>query len=67
LFIHGDADNNPGTFTLQSERLFQAVKGNGGTARLVLLPFESHGYAARENILHMLWEMDTWLNRYLSK
>jgi dipeptidyl aminopeptidase/acylaminoacyl peptidase len=67
LFIHGEADNNPGTFTLQSERLFQAVKGNGGTARLVLLPFESHSYAARENILHMLWEMDTWLNRYLSK
>jgi dipeptidyl aminopeptidase/acylaminoacyl peptidase len=65
LLIHGDADNNPGTFTLQSERLFQAVKGLGGTARLVLLPFESHGYAARENILHMLWEMDTWLEKYV--
>jgi dipeptidyl aminopeptidase/acylaminoacyl peptidase len=67
LLIHGDADNNPGTFTLQSERLFQAIKGNGGTARLVLLPFESHGYAARENILHMLWEMDTWMERYVKK
>lgn len=65
LLIHGDADNNPGTFTLQSERLFLAVKGLGGTARLVLLPFESHGYAARENILHMLWEMDAWLERYV--
>jgi dipeptidyl aminopeptidase/acylaminoacyl peptidase len=65
LLIHGDADNNPGTFTLQSERLFQAVKGNGGKARLVLLPYESHGYAARENILHMLWEMDTWLDKYV--
>ncbi|MEI7726405.1 MAG: prolyl oligopeptidase family serine peptidase [Bacteroidota bacterium] len=65
LLIHGDADNNPGTFTLQSERLFQAIKGNGGKARLVLLPFESHGYAARENILHMLWEMDTWLDKYV--
>ncbi len=65
LLIHGDADNNPGTFTLQSERLFQAVKGLGGTARLVLLPYESHGYAARENILHMLWEMDTWLEKYV--
>lgn len=65
LLIHGDADNNPGTFTLQSERLFQAIKGLGGTARLVLLPYESHGYAARENILHMLWEMDTWLEKYV--
>ena len=65
LLIHGDADNNPGTFTLQSERLFQAVKGLGGKARLVLLPFESHGYAARENILHMLWEMDTWLEKHV--
>ncbi len=67
LLIHGDADNNPGTFTLQSERLFQAIKGNGGKARLVLLPFESHGYAARENILHMLWEMDEWLGKWVKK
>ena len=65
LLIHGDADNNPGTFTLQSERLFLAVKGLGGRARLVLLPYESHSYAARDNILHMLWEMDTWLEKYV--
>ncbi|HAQ64596.1 MAG TPA: S9 family peptidase [Bacteroidales bacterium] len=65
LMIHGDADNNSGTFTLQSERLFSAIKGLGGTARLVLLPFESHGYAARENILHMLWETDQWLEKYV--
>ncbi len=65
LLIHGDADNNPGTFTLQSERLFLAIKGLGGKARLVLLPYESHGYAARENILHMLWEMDAWLEKYV--
>ncbi len=65
LLIHGDADNNPGTFTLQSERLFQAVKGLGGKSRLVLLPYESHGYAARENIMHMLWEMDTWLEKHV--
>lgn len=65
LLIHGEADNNPGTFTLQSERLFGAIKGLGGTARMVLLPFESHGYAARENILHMLWEMDQWLEKYV--
>lgn len=65
LMIHGDADNNPGTFTLQSERLFGAIKGLGGTARLVLLPHESHGYAARENILHMLWEQDEWLEKYV--
>jgi dipeptidyl aminopeptidase/acylaminoacyl peptidase len=65
LLIHGDADNNPGTFTLQSERLFGAIKGLGGTARLVLLPHESHGYAAQENILHMLWEQDQWLEKYV--
>ncbi len=65
LLIHGDADNNPGTFTLQSERLFGAIKGLGGTARLVLLPYESHGYSARENVLHMLWETDAWLEKYV--
>lgn len=65
LLIHGDADNNPGTFTLQSKRLYGAIKGLGGTARLVLLPHESHGYAAKENILHMLWEMDTWLENHV--
>jgi dipeptidyl aminopeptidase/acylaminoacyl peptidase len=65
LFIHGDSDNNPGTFTLQSERMFQAIKGLGGVSRLVLLPYESHGYQARENILHMLWEMDSWLDKWV--
>jgi dipeptidyl aminopeptidase/acylaminoacyl peptidase len=65
LLIHGLADNNPGTFTIQSERLFQAVQGLGGKTRLVLLPFESHGYQARENILHMLWEEDSWLEKYV--
>jgi dipeptidyl aminopeptidase/acylaminoacyl peptidase len=65
LMIHGEADNNPGTFTLQSERLFEAIQGLGGRSRLVLLPFESHGYAARENILHMLWETGTWLDTWV--
>lgn len=65
LLIHGMADNNPGTFPIQSERLYNAVKGLGGTARLVMLPSESHGYAARESLLHMLWEMDTWLERFV--
>ena len=65
LLIHGDADNNPGTFTLQSERLYGALKGLGGTARLVLLPEESHGYRARESLLHMLWEEARWLDTYV--
>ena len=65
LMIHGEADNNPGTFTLQSERLFEAIQGLGGRSRLVLLPYESHGYAARENILHMLWETGTWLETWV--
>jgi dipeptidyl aminopeptidase/acylaminoacyl peptidase len=65
LLIHGDADNNPGTFTMQSERLFQAIKGNGGTARLVLLPYESHGYTGRESVLHTLAEMIEWADKYV--
>ena len=60
LLIHGEADNNSGTFPIQSERLFQAIKGNGGKARLVMLPHESHGYRARESVLHVLAEMFDW-------
>lgn len=65
LLIHGEADNNTGTFPIQSERLFSAIKGQGGTVRFVLLPLESHGYAARESALHMFWEMNNWLNTYV--
>ncbi len=67
LLVHGEADNNPGTFTLQTERYFQALKGLGADARMVLLPKESHGYAARENILHLLWEQEMFLDKYLKK
>jgi len=65
LLIHGEADNNSGTFPIQSIRFYNAVKGHGGTARLVMLPDESHGYRAKESILHMLWEMDTWLEEHV--
>jgi len=65
LLIHGEADNNPGTFPMQSERFYNALKGHGATTRLVFLPAESHGYSAKESILHMLWEMDQWLDRYV--
>lgn len=65
LMIHGEADNNSGTFPMQSERMFAAMKGLGGTARLVMLPHESHGYRAEESILHMLWEMSEWLDKYV--
>lgn len=65
LFIHGEADNNSGTFPIQTERFYNAIKGHGGTARYVVLPYESHGYAAKESILHTLWEMDTWLETYV--
>jgi dipeptidyl aminopeptidase/acylaminoacyl peptidase len=64
LLIHGEADNNSGTFPIQSERLFQALRGNGGTARLVLLPNESHGYRARESVLDTLAEMIEWADRW---
>ncbi|MAB58476.1 MAG: S9 family peptidase [Aequorivita sp.] len=65
LLIHGEADNNSGTYPLQSERYFNALKGLGATARLVMLPKESHGYSAKESILHVLWEQDQWLDKYV--
>jgi len=65
LLIHGEADNNTGTFPIQSERMFNAIKGNGGTVKYVSLPHESHGYAGRENILHMLQEQFSWLEKYV--
>jgi dipeptidyl aminopeptidase/acylaminoacyl peptidase len=65
LIIHGADDSNPGTLTPQSEVFFEAVRGSGGTARLVLLPFEDHGYRARESIEHVLWEQLRWFDMYL--
>ena len=65
LMIHGAQDNNSGTFPIQSERMFQAVKGLGGTARLVMLPNESHAYRARESIMQMLYESNNWLDKYV--
>jgi dipeptidyl aminopeptidase/acylaminoacyl peptidase len=65
LLIHGQADNNAGTFPVQSERLYQAVRGNGGTVRLVLLPHESHGYEARESVEHVLYEQFAWFDKYV--
>ncbi|THH41952.1 S9 family peptidase [Neolewinella litorea] len=65
LLIHGEADNNSGTYPLQSERYFNALKGLGATVRLVMLPKESHGYRAKESILHLLWEQDQWLEKHV--
>jgi dipeptidyl aminopeptidase/acylaminoacyl peptidase len=65
LLIHGEADNNPGTFPVQSERMYQAIRGTGGTCRLVLLPHESHGYQARESIEHVLAEQIAWFDKYV--
>eukprot|EP00741_Cyanophora_paradoxa_P005309 tig00000870_g5148.t1 len=65
LLIHGGDDNNPGTFTLQSERFYQALKGHGAPARLVILPHESHGYRARESVLHALYETTAWLDAHV--
>jgi len=67
LLVHGEADNNSGTYPMQSERYFNALKGLGATVRLVMLPKESHGYRAKESILHLLWEQDQWLNKYLKQ
>ncbi len=65
LMVHGEADNNTGTFPIQSERYYNALKGMGATVRLVFLPYESHGYTAKESLLHMLWEMNNWLDKYV--
>jgi dipeptidyl aminopeptidase/acylaminoacyl peptidase len=65
LLIHGEADDNDGTFPIQSDRMYQAVRGNGGTVRLVFLPFEAHGYRGKETIEHVLWEKSAWLNKYV--
>ncbi len=65
LLTHGVIDNNSGTFPVQSERMYHAVKGLGGTVRLVMLPHESHGYRARESVLHTVWEMFDWMRRHV--
>jgi dipeptidyl aminopeptidase/acylaminoacyl peptidase len=65
LVIHGNDDSNPGTLTFQSEVFFEAVRGSGGTARMVLLPFEDHGYRARESVEHVLWEQLRWFDKYV--
>ena len=67
LIMHGEKDNNSGTFPLQSERLYQAIKGNGGTARLVVLPHESHGYIATQSVLHTQAEMIAWLDQHVKQ
>ncbi len=65
LLIHGEMDDNSGTFPVQSDRLFAAIKGHGGTARYVTLPYEAHGYAGRESVLHTVAEMVGWADKYL--
>jgi dipeptidyl aminopeptidase/acylaminoacyl peptidase len=65
LMIHGEADDNTGTFPVQSERMYAAVRGNGGTVRLVTLPYEAHGYRGLESIEHTLYEMMAWFDRYV--
>jgi dipeptidyl aminopeptidase/acylaminoacyl peptidase len=65
LLVHGEQDGNAGTFPIQSERLFQAIRGNGGTARLVMLPHEGHAYLGRESVMHVVAEELDWLERWL--
>jgi len=65
LMIHGEADDNTGTYPIQSERFYAALKGQGATVRLVFLPLEAHHYAAHESLQHMLWEMNRWMDTYV--
>ena len=63
--VHGEMDDNSGTFPIQSERLYHAIKGRGGTVHYVVLPYEAHGYRGRENLLHLLYEENAWLEKYV--
>ena len=65
LLIHGEADDNSGTFPIQSERLYMALKGHGATVRYVTLPYEAHGYTSRESVFHTLAEMVNWMDKYV--
>ncbi|MHA8051219.1 prolyl oligopeptidase family serine peptidase [Aquirufa sp. ROCK-SH2] len=65
LLIHGDSDDNTGTYPINSERLYAAIKGNGGTVRFVFLPYEAHSYRGKENLLHLLWEQNNWLQKFV--
>lgn len=65
LLVHGEMDDNSGTFPVQSERMYNAIKGHGGTVRYVVLPYEAHGYRGKENLLHLLYEEDAWLDKYV--
>jgi dipeptidyl aminopeptidase/acylaminoacyl peptidase len=67
LLIHGEADDNSGTFPVQSERFYAALKGQGANVRYVVLPLEAHGYRARESVMHTLWEMTRWLDTHLKR
>jgi len=65
LLVHGEMDDNQGTFPIQSERMYNAIKGHGGTVRYIVLPYEAHGYRGKENLLHMLYEQNAWLDKYV--
>jgi dipeptidyl aminopeptidase/acylaminoacyl peptidase len=65
LMTHGEMDDNSGTFPIQSERLYNAIKGHGGTVRYIVFPYEAHGYRGRENLLHLLYEENSWLDKYV--
>lgn len=65
LLTHGEMDDNTGTYPINSERLYAAIKGHGGTVRFVYFPYEAHGYRGKENVLHLLYEQGKWLDTYL--
>ncbi|MCK5599852.1 S9 family peptidase [bacterium] len=65
LLIHGANDSNPGTYPIQSERFYDALKAHGVTVKLVMLPFEDHSYKAKESVMHVLWETDQWFEKYV--
>ncbi|HEV8150584.1 MAG TPA: prolyl oligopeptidase family serine peptidase, partial [Gemmatimonadales bacterium] len=65
LLIQATADDSSGTFPSELERLYFALKDQGVTLRLVVIPGERHGYAARESAWEVMYEMVGWLERYL--
>src|ERR1700719_2410350 len=67
ILIHGEADNNTGTYPIQSERMYASIRGNGGTVRLVMLPAEAHGYRGKETMEHVLFEEISWFDKFLKQ
>lgn len=65
LLVHGLLDDNAGTSPLQSTQFYEAIRGNGGDAGLLLLPWEGHSYRARESVMRTAARLLDWFDRHV--